>query len=199
HGFRLASPAQRFTWLLWAITILFVFAAVGSTLLTQRFLGGAIWLLVGQMLTPWAYGGLGACANLLRSAHTFMYQGCFDVRRKPEYLNRILLGAVSGGAIILLINQVITDAGSGIRLGANALGFIAGYSNDFLFNTIERVVAALLPKADTVQQASPSSRPSIHFPAAEITLKALIDKVENATSDDKALYRTLIEKLRERI
>jgi hypothetical protein len=38
HGFRLASPAQRFTWLLWAITILFVLAAVGSTFLTSVLL-----------------------------------------------------------------------------------------------------------------------------------------------------------------
>jgi len=70
-----------------------------------------------------------------------------------------------------------------------------------LFNTIDRVVAALLPKAgiDTVQQAPPSSSPSIHFPAVGITLKELIDKMENATSDDKELYRALIEKLRERL
>ena len=32
----------------------------------------------------------------VRTAHVFIYQRSFDVRRKPEYLNRILLGAASG-------------------------------------------------------------------------------------------------------
>ena len=66
----------------------------------------------------------------------------FDVRRKPEYLNRILLGVVSGGAITLFVSQLTDDEGNVIRLSTAALGFIAGYSNDFLFNTIERVFAA---------------------------------------------------------
>ena len=44
---------------------------------------------------------VGACAYMLRSAHYFIYQRSFDTRRTPEYFNRILLGAISGGAIIL--------------------------------------------------------------------------------------------------
>src|SRR5258705_7914914 len=54
-----------------------------------------------ESLVPWAYGALGSCAFLLRSAHYFIYQRSFDLRRKPEYFNRVLLGAISGGAIIL--------------------------------------------------------------------------------------------------
>ena len=85
---------------------------------------------------------------MLRSAHYFIYQRTFDVRRTPEYFNRILLGAVSGGAIILFVEYLSksADDGSTAHVGSTALGFIAGYSGDFLFNTVERIVNAIFPK-----------------------------------------------------
>jgi len=73
---------------------------------------------LAALLTPWAYGGLGACAFLLRSAHEHIYKRSFDVRRKPEYLNRILLGAISGGAVIVLINQLTDQGGAAINLSS---------------------------------------------------------------------------------
>ena len=85
---------------------------------------------------PWIYGGLGACIFLLRTAHVFIYQRSFDVRRKPEYLNRILLGAASGGAIMLFVNQITDDQGNVFKLSSAALGFLAGYNTDFLFSTM---------------------------------------------------------------
>jgi hypothetical protein len=102
---------------------------------------------LAQILLPWAYGALGSCAYLLRSAHYFIYQRCFDLRRKPEYFNRVLLGAISGGAIILFVDYLVdSDSGDTLHLSSAALGFVAGYSTDFLFNTIERIVAAIFPK-----------------------------------------------------
>jgi hypothetical protein len=108
-----------------------------------------------QSLLPWAYGALGSCAYLLRSAHYFIYQRSFDLRRKPEYFNRVLLGAISGGAIILFVNYLVDDDGTVLHLSSAALGFVAGYSTDFLFNTIERVVAAIFPKIDSDPKAQP--------------------------------------------
>jgi len=105
---------------------------------------------LAQILLPWGYGALGSCAYLLRSAHYFIYQRCFDLRRKPEYFNRVLLGAISGGAIILFVDYLVDgDSGDTLHLSSAALGFVAGYSTDFLFNTIERIVAAIFPKDNT--------------------------------------------------
>jgi len=108
-----------------------------------------------QSLLPWAYGALGSCAYLLRSAHYFIYQRSFDLRRKPEYFNRVLLGAISGGAIILFVNYLADDGGTVLHLSSAALGFVAGYSTDFLFNTIERIVAAIFPKTDSDPKVQP--------------------------------------------
>jgi hypothetical protein len=211
-GFRKASSAQQFTWLLWAITGLFaifvIFAAgvasgglyasdIGTWTDTLQKLNTYL-----QILTPYAYGGLGACAYLLRSAHSMIYQRSFDIRRKPEYFNRIALGMVSGGAITLFVSQLTDDDGNVIRLGSAALGFIAGYSNDFLFNTIERVVAAILPRVglESVQRAAPApTRPPMDLQAGGLTLKELMTRMDGAKEEDKALYRSLIEKLRDRL
>jgi hypothetical protein len=106
-----------------------------------------------ESLLPWAYGALGSCAYLLRSAHIYTYQRSFDLRRKPEYFNRVLLGAISGGAIILFVNYLVDDGGTVLHLSSAALGFVAGYSTDFLFNAIERIVAAVFPKTDSDPKA----------------------------------------------
>jgi len=143
-----ASQAVRFTRLIWFYTIVFagivIFGDWWGLMFGPAQEGQVDWqnnvLQLLNAFTPYAYGGLGSCLYLLRSAHFSIYTRCFDLHRKSEYMNRILLGTVSGGAIILLISQVAGDGGRVIQLSSAALGFIAGYSTDFLFNAIERIV-----------------------------------------------------------
>jgi hypothetical protein len=155
------SPALRFTRMFSGITIgIAAFILIAECLVYVWGLEGDASIrrweksLLGSLL-PWAYGALGSCAYLLRSAHYYIYQRSFDLRRKPEYYNRILLGAISGGAIILFVNYLVDDGGTVLHLGSAALGFVAGYSTDFLFNTIERVVAAIFPKTDSDPRVQP--------------------------------------------
>ena len=123
------SAAIRFTRLLWVITLCFGAFVVWSAwyLAVKAELGDTNSYLRSrtfiEVMTPWIYGGLGACIFLLRTAHVFIYQRSFDVRRKPEYLNRILLGAASGGAIMLFVNQLTDDQGTVIKLSSAALEF----------------------------------------------------------------------------
>jgi hypothetical protein len=156
-----SSPALRFTRMFSAVTIgIAAFILIAECLVYVWGLEGdariRVWdkNLLGSLL-PWAYGALGSCAYLLRSAHYYIYQRSFDLRRKPEYYNRILLGAISGGAIILFVNYLVDDGGTVLHLSSAALGFVAGYSTDFLFNTIERVVAAIFPKTDNDPRVQP--------------------------------------------
>jgi hypothetical protein len=155
------SPAQRFTrWFSFLASGVGAFVIVAECLIyvwgqeadASKFLWQKNLL---ESLVPWAYGALGSCAYLLRSAHIYIYQRSFDLRRKPEYLNRVLLGAISGGAIILFVNYLVDDGGTVLHLSSAALGFVAGYSTDFLFNAIERVVAAVFPKMDSDPKAQP--------------------------------------------
>jgi hypothetical protein len=162
------SPAQRFTRELWFLTFFLVGAIIALEWginylgLKKDAVSVAGWRYLWQSLVPWAYGALGACAFLLRSAHFFIHQRTFDTRRTPEYFNRILLGAISGGGIILFTEYLTSaDDGSVAHLGAAALGFVAGYSGDLLFNLVERVVNAIFPKTpeDDTRKAAKGNPP----------------------------------------
>lgn len=159
------SPAQRFTRELWAWAIVFAVFIIAAEWginylgLKKDALSVVGWRTLLQSLLPWAYGGLGACAYMLRSAHYFIYQRSFDTRRTPEYFNRILLGAISGGAIILFTEYLTSaEEGSAAHLGSAALGFVAGYSGDLLFNTVERIVTAIFPKVQVEQTATDDAK-----------------------------------------
>lgn len=155
------SPALRFTRALWYVSLFFAAFVLGSNWYLNVMAANTntdtylVSRTILELMTPWMYGGLGACVYLLRSAHTYIYQRTFDVRRQPEYINRILLGMIAGGAIILFANNIAGDDGTVIQLGSAALGFLAGYNTDLLFSALERISGALLPKLgiDTVQKA----------------------------------------------
>ena len=201
------SVASIWSQHLWMVTsLVFLFVAFTETL--DRALisisldeEADLWIqrlaLLSQVLTSlnrFAYGALGACAYLLRTLHVYTYQREFNRDRIPEYLNRILLGLVSGGAISLFVDQLSSDNGS-ITLSEAALAFLAGYNTDFLFRAVERVVEAILPKVgiESVRRAP--------IPvAASVSLDDLLERLANAqTEEERALLRTLIEKLRERM
>jgi hypothetical protein len=160
-----SSPAQRFTRKLWYVAIVvagFILVAEWRiNALGMEADAAAIKVArdVWQWLLPWGYGALGACAYLLRSGHYFIYQRSFDLRRTPEYFNRVLLGAISGGTIILFASYRANDDDTVVHLSSAALGFIAGYSTDFLFNTIERIITAIFPRVAVETVPRDSSKP----------------------------------------
>lgn len=203
------SPAQRFTWWLWIAALVFAGLVVGTQWGMRRFGpvfdGDVDWpntsLQLLEILTPYFYGGLGACVYLLRSAHQYIYQRSFDLQRRSEYFNRILLGTLGGGAIMLFVDRVTDDSGEVVTLSSAALGFLAGYSTDFLFSAIERVIHAILPKVglDSVQRSRPAP-PVMAIGAGDTSLAQLLDRYQNATTDeDRKLYKSLIDKVRERL
>ena len=99
-----------------------------------------------QYLEPFFYGALGAFIYILRVTEQRLQTREFDPARAPEHVNRLVLGTLAGGAIILFINEVPNGDGSSVQISAAALGFLAGYSVDFLFQVLDRVIGAFLPK-----------------------------------------------------
>lgn len=191
------SPAHRFSRALWLAAIGFALFVVASQWFLETIATEGDdsvwrkWRIIVQLLVPWSYGGLGSCVYLLKSAHIYIYQRTFDLRRKHEYFNRILLGTIAGGAIILLVNQITGEGGVTIQLSSAALGFLAGYSTDFLFSTIERVITAILPKVglDSVQRVGKQGVPR----AAALDVRDLADRYDKAQGPAKDFYKTLIE------
>jgi hypothetical protein len=98
-----------------------------------------------QYFVPFTYGTLGACALALRTVEKQFRDRVFDPRRVPQQKNRIVLGTLSGGVIVIFVKA---GEGStlGVELTAAALGFLAGYSSDLLFEVVDRILHSILPR-----------------------------------------------------
>ncbi len=151
-----SRPPYKITRMLWYTTLVFIALAITNDFyvirwgqaLTGQVDGGELRAQILSVLAPFIYGGLGACAYLLRSAHSLIAARTFNSSYKPEYLNRILLGIVSGGTATLFATNVVDADGQVLKLSQVAIGFLAGYSTDFLFKTIERLLEALFPRTN---------------------------------------------------
>jgi hypothetical protein len=113
-----------------------------------------------KYLEPFLYGALGAFLYILRVSEERLRTREFDPARAPEHVNRLVLGTLAGGSIILFITQVPTADGGAIKISAAALGFLAGYSVDFLFETLDRIIRAILPKVglETIERRAQRRR-----------------------------------------
>jgi hypothetical protein len=206
--FPVGSVAKRWSMRLWLYTAVFALVIIGAEnydeVLNGFFArdesteGPSLWWYITntvlQNILPFAYGGLGAATYLLRSAHVFLHERTFDPNRIPEYFNRLLVGAIAGGTIKLLVNQV-PDAGATIEVSGAALGFVAGYNADLLFRSVERVIEALLPRVgvETLRRQRLTVPP---LPA----LQVLTEQMMNAQNpEDKEVIRGLIAKVKERM
>lgn len=198
---------SRWLWLYAAILAIAIISAENYTEIlyefysrdeqTKNFFPYAL-SIVFDNLVPFFYGALGAIAFLLRTAHQFLHKRTFDRNRIPEYHNRIFLGLIAGGSIKLFVNQIVTDSGV-VEISASALAFLAGYQIDFLFTTIERIIAAILPKVglDSVKrQPLKTSGPTV----SGTSIKELVDLLEKAKSDSaKESIKALIDKVKQRL
>ncbi len=102
---------------------------------------------VAHAFLPFVFGLVGALTFLLRSAHTYIAERTFDLNRRPEYYNRMVLGFLGGGIALLFVPSTAT-------VGQNAVSFLVGYNTDYLFQMIERVAQAVFPKESKAAAAA---------------------------------------------
>lgn len=159
-----SSVAGRHLLRLWGLTgcvalLIFLYSMLGyrvsyftlaeSEMLTDSHL---FWIRLQQycnFLIPFTYGALGACAYLLRVVETKLKRREFDPERIPQHWNRLVLGTLSGGMVVMFVNQMPGVENTPILISEGALGFLAGYSIDFLFQTLDRLITAILPKSSS--------------------------------------------------
>lgn len=156
----------------------------GLSLVTLQVLAG-----IFKGIVPFTYGGIGACAYLLRNAHAFVHKRSFDTNRIPEYYNRILLGVLSGGVIFLFIDPKQLS----LEISAAALAFVAGYNSDVLFNTLERISRAILPKLPGEDGAKGTQ-------VTPVSLEKVVEEYAKAgTPEEKKVLEGLINTLKGRL
>jgi len=151
---RWQSPVGRHLIVLWGMTgLVAVFIliqqilayATSQTHTEEQYFNVDMWLVhahyVANLLLPFAYGALGSCAYLLRVTEQRLYRREFDPARIPEHWNRFVLGSLNGGVLTLLVESI-----DGFKITTAVLGLLGGYSIDFVFDTMDRIIGAVLPK-----------------------------------------------------
>lgn len=214
------SRVQNFFYLLIAVTVLSMLTVVTTEVVLSYAVSfwptsdsedaySSCWyyfLLFLEQLEPFTYGALGASAFLLRSAKKYMTKRDFDIHRKNEYLARFALGIVSGGAAALLVETINVGGGDTVELSKAVIGFLGGYSTEFLFKLVERLLEAILPKVDATSPRA--RRPGIAemaggaLPASTIQtlLPNLLDRLKaTQDADEKAALLDLIKSINSRI
>jgi hypothetical protein len=141
------------------------------------------------------YGALGADAFLLRETTYRLHVRQFDPRRIPENRCRFLLGTLAGGVIVLFVTAEVMPTGQDafpFVAGGAALGFLAGFSIDFLFGTIERIISAVLPRV--VQTHASEDRRA----EDELLHKYRRSMDDAKTDSDKKALKSIVEDLETR-
>jgi hypothetical protein len=169
------SEAKRFSENLFAyaiLTLIFIIVAENSGNSGLRHFFPAyeqspqwlriLYLIVNILKTikPSLYGLLGALSYLIRSAHDYNNNHSFDLNRKPEYYNRILLGLIAGSIAFLFI-----DPNSGTtKFGPDALAFLVGYNTDNLFSLIERLGTTIVPNVPAASAGGLATAAKLSLP-----------------------------------
>ncbi|MCR9220456.1 MAG: hypothetical protein NXI21_09540 [Alphaproteobacteria bacterium] len=190
-----ARTAMRFLWALAALFIALVFfvevfmSKIGLHLAQASGDQTAlpIWQILVLHAAPFAYGGFGASVYLLRSCDRAIDARSFSAESLADYRTRFLLGVIAGGMVLLFVEQLIDD-GAQINLSSAALAFLAGYKVEFLYDAVDRVIGAILPKVgvESAARAGPTAAP-----IDPQTLLAFIDRAQSPEAKEAA--RTLLE------
>lgn len=122
-------------------------------------------ILLGTLLdstVPMIFGALGACAYLLMEGHMWIWNKTFSANLIQRDHIKLVIGALSGLIIIELIWPQPNPGGpvlGSVSVGKAGLAFLAGYSTDFLFETIKRLIGALLPRTEQTAPARSADGP----------------------------------------
>jgi hypothetical protein len=109
-------------------------------------------------LMPLLIGTLGAVAHILRTLAKQISEDSYSSEARIQLRLRLVLGPLAGAAVGLIFvdapeangagGTITNIAELGFSIGPFALPFIAGYSVEFFFQLVDRVIGAFSPKEE---------------------------------------------------
>lgn len=175
----------------WVFVILIFIITAKNTIDAQYH--DFMWFQLLTMLEPFAYGALGALIQLSKNITDLYAERTLNPDRLATNWLRVFMGAMAGWLMVFTFKVSMLEGGTdvigGISLGAGAVGLLAGYSIEFFYRVLDRLIAAVLP--GKVEQHTPP--PITPQQAQQEALIALLSKTEN--EDDKATIRDLLNRI----
>lgn len=181
---------------------------VGLALLLTMLIGKYFKLsITGEMSTqaflvsgaPFLYGAVGAWIYLYKTLTERYSSRCLNPHEWPNYLLRLFMGALAGG---LIVHFMMTESGTSYAnelsaiqsnlIETTVLGLLAGYSVDFFYGMLDRLIQAVLPPTPSKDGAGKTPPPT----AKQLEMEALLKRLHEASDEqDKTTIRALLEKL----
>lgn len=155
---RSVLQSEKAAWRSWAIisySLGFFFFAMGTEMLDLYF-GDTpvpdagfyhglsnVHSHVLTLLSPFFWGGLGACVYLLKKLSDFASEQKFDPVLLKGYQTRIWLGALLGAVVQYIFFDAENITSTKVMFGANAVAFLSGVGVKVVYGAIEKTVASL--------------------------------------------------------
>jgi hypothetical protein len=146
HVWLLSAWSGPWIWIPYAYQRCFPNKDVTSNHFWELYIGTKFVLQILQTyLLPLLYGWVGAMAFVLRSLIVTVKNKSFRVEQNVEYRLRVYLGVLAGLVIGWFLSSKGTAGQAGIAdLTPAAISFVAGYSVEILFSTMDRIVSGFV-------------------------------------------------------
>ena len=107
-----------------------------------------------EYITPFLWGALGSCVYLLKVFSDLAENNVFTEDKLQGWGTRITLGAILGGVIQFIYDES-AFGNSGLKLDANAIGFLAGVGVKVVYGALEKTIEKMssFMNLDTIKKA----------------------------------------------
>jgi len=185
--------------LIWLGLILLVFIFLRQYALTaEGTIGKAfltaidpIWqsLLIDllRFIDPFLYGALGALVFIYKDLNRRYIDRTLHPKKLTTNWLRLFMGCLAGGLIVNLLTPFLANMMQSSNIPSVVVGFLAGYSVDFFYKTLDMSIRAIIPGNRQAQVSNNPRQVQIEFLTK--SLKEMTDE------EDKALIRRLLEKV----
>lgn len=152
--------------------------------------------------TPFIWGALGSITYIMKRLSDYAEERTFDFASSQGWAIRIFLGAMLGGAVQFIYDpSAFIGGGSGLKMSANALGFLTGVGVKVVYGAIEKTIDTLATKMnlDAIRVAKGDNKPIRAYlneqlaktdkkeePEKRKILLALIDNLEDPKNSSKS-------------
>ncbi len=145
-------------------------------------------------IDPFLYGAIGAWIYLYRTLSTFYAERVMHPAKLSTDWLRLFMGTLAGGLVVQLFGQMFQDMQA---YSAAAVGFLAGYSTEFFYQFLDRVIRAMFPKeVGTANSVRPAQIVTPPPSRRQTEMEALIRQLKAATTEEeKQTIRNMLEKL----
>lgn len=155
---------------------------------------------IRETIEPFLYGALGAVVSVYKNLTVrYINRTLHPYELSTDWL-RIFMGGITGGIIVhvfspflpeTVIGQDIQTTEGGLNVTNMAFGFIAGYSVEFFYQLLDKIIRSITPIADNSQEpkVATSTPRQVQIETLSQSLKEMTDE------KDKAAVRQVLEKI----